>query len=108
MTKKIIAVLLVLIMAMSMILVGCGTKEVTEADIDKIATYYFEKKFGDESFTMERSADKVVTAKSAFVVTGTSESGIDYTIAILKDGSGVYSYGIESGKANRLGSCNVG
>ncbi len=107
MTKKIIAVLLVVMMVMAMVLTGCGKKEVTEADLERIANHYFGEKFEGEKFEWKQEEDKVVTAKAAYILSAESESGKTYCIAIIKDGSGVYSYGLTSGKAARIGSSNV-
>lgn len=108
MSKKVIAVLLAVVLCLGIVLSGCGNKAVTEEDLERISTYYFDKKFEGEHYTWERVDDTVVTAKEAYVTLAKADSGIEYSIAILKDGSGVYSYGIATGKANRLGGCNVG
>ncbi len=107
MNKKVIAVLLVLMLALSMLLTGCAYDEVTEDEIGPIAEWYFDRDFEGADFTYERNEDKIINSKDAYIVTGTSETGSTFTIGILKDGSAVYEYGIASGKAQRIGTTTV-
>ena len=106
MKKKVVAVLLVLMMVLSMVLAGCS-QPVTEDQIDDIAVWYFNRKFGDEEYTYERNEDKVITASECYVLTAKTAKGIKFTIAIDKENGAVYDYGIDSGKAQRMGSASV-
>ena len=109
-TKKIVAALLLVVICLTGLLVGCSSKPIEEDDIDPIAVYYFNQKCGETGWSdWDFNDDTVVNAKEAWCVSAFTEDGDDvYTIAILKDGSGVYSYGLETGKAQRIGGCNVG
>lgn len=109
MKKRLVALMLVLLVGLSLVLTGCTDKTVTEDDLDRIATYYFDKSFGDKEYTYKRENDTVINAVEAFVLTGDAKDGsATYTIGIRKDGGGVFSYGIASGKAVRIGGSNVG
>ena len=107
---KIVAAMMLLVVCVAGLLVGCGAKPVEEADIDRISTYYFDQKLGDNTWTnMTRLDDVVLTNKSGYCVSAeTLDGSSSYCIVIMKDGSGVYSYGIQTGKANRLGGTDVG
>ena len=110
MTKKIIAALLLVVVCTTGLLAGCGATPVTEDDFDRIATYYFDKKVGEgEWVTWRQDEDVFVQNKDAYCMSAVDENDeVLYTIAIAKDGSGVYRYGLVTGKTEKLGGCNVG
>ncbi len=112
MTKKIIAAMLLVLVCTTGLMVGCGATPVAEADLEKIATYYFDIKvaeLGEEWVTIQREADSIVNSKSVYCLSALdAEGAVVYTVAIMKDGSGVYNYGLATGKAVRIGGCNVG
>ena len=106
MKKKVIAVLLVLLTVLSMVLAGCSTP-VSEDMIDPVAEWYFNREFGEQEYTYERNEDKVITAADCYVLTAKTAKGMKFTIAINKENGAVYNYGIDSGKAQRIGSAGV-
>lgn len=106
MKKKVIAVLLVLMTVLSMVLAGCS-RPVSEEEIAPVAEWYFNRQFGDQEYTYERNEDKVITAADCYVLTAKTAKGLKFTIAINKENGAVYEYGIESGKAQRIGSSSV-
>lgn len=112
MTKKIIAAMLLVLVCTTGLLVGCGATPVTEADFDRIANYYFDKKLAEQGMEWEdwkQENDVVINSKSAYCLSALDANGeVVYSIGIIKDGSGVYAYGIATGKATRIGGSNVG
>lgn len=111
MTKKIIAAML-LVLACTGLLVGCGATPVTEADFDRIATYYFDMKLteqGTEWVDIQVEEDIIINSKAAYCLSAVDAEGeVLYSIGIIKDGSGVYNYGLKTGKATRIGGSDVG
>ncbi len=112
MTKKIIAAMLLVLVCTTGLLVGCGATPVTEEDFDRIATYYFDMKLteqGMEWVDWQQEEDIIINSKSAYCLSAVDAEGkIVYSIGIIKDGSGVYSYGMTTGKATRIGGSEVG
>lgn len=112
MTKKIIAAMLLVLVCTTGLLVGCGSTPVTEDDFDRIATYYFDMKLTDEGTEWaewKQEADIIISSKPAYCLSAVdAEGNVLYTIGIIKDGSGVFSYGLTTGKATRIGGTDVG
>lgn len=112
MTKKIIAAMLLVLVCTTGLLAGCGAKPVTEADFDRIANYYFDLKLTQNGIEWEDyqvEEDIIINSKSAFCLSALDADGeVVYSIGIMKDGSGVYSYGMTTGKASRIGGSEVG
>ena len=94
------------------VLAGCGAKPVTEADFDRIANYYFDLKLtqaGIEWDDYQVEEDIIINSKSCYCLSAVNaEDEVVYSIGIMKDGSGVYNYGMTTGKATRIGGSEVG
>ena len=112
MTKKIIAALLLVLICTTGLMVGCGAKPVTEDDFDRIATYYFDMKLKDQGIewaSWQQEDDVIINSKSAYCLSAVDAEGeVLYSLGIIKDGSGVYNYGLTTGKATRIGGTQVG
>ncbi len=112
MTKKIIAAMLLVLVCTTGLLVGCGATPVTEDDFDRIATYYFDMKLtdqGTEWVDWKQEEDIIINSKSAYCLSAVNAEGeVLYSLGIIKDGSGVYNYGMTTGKATRIGGSEVG
>ena len=109
MSKRVVSAVVLLVLCMTCVLAGCGSKEVTLEDVNRIAKYYFDQQFEDEEYEIQEEKDAIVSQKEAYVRSAIGkDSGYKYSIAIHKEGSNVYSYIIESGKALRIGGTNVG
>ncbi len=112
MTKKIIAAMLLVLVCTTGLLVGCGATPVTEDDFDRIATYYFDMKLTDQGIEWtdwQVEEDIIINSKAAYCLSAVNAEGeVLYSLGIIKDGSGVYNYGITTGKATRIGGSEVG
>lgn len=112
MTKKIIAAMLLVLVCTTGLLVGCGATPVTEDDFDRIATYYFDMKLteqGTEWAEWKQEADIIISSKPAYCLSAVdAEGNVLYSLGIIKDGSGVFNYGLTTGKATRIGGSDVG
>ncbi len=112
MTKKIIAAMLLVLVCTSGLLVGCGATPVTEDDFDRIANYYFDMKLTDQGIEWtdyQVEEDIIINSKSAYCLSAVNAEGeVVYSLGIIKDGSGVYNYGMTTGKATRIGGSEVG
>ena len=114
MTKKIIAAILLVLVFTTGLLAGCGAKPVTEEDFDRLANYYFELKCNQEGNMgwegeYKVQEDIIINSKTAYCLSALDAEGeVIYSLGIMKDGSGVYSYGMTTGKATRIGGSEVG
>lgn len=109
MSKRVMSVVVLLVLCLSVVLAGCGSKEVTAEDIDRVCKFYFDKEFGDEEYTITEGKNAVVLSKEAYIRTATGvDSGREYSIAIATKGSNVYSYEPKTARAFRIGGTNVG
>lgn len=112
MTKKIIAAMLLVLVCTTGLMVGCGATPVTEDDFERIATYYFDIKLTDQGVEWadwKQEADVIISSKPAYCISAVdAEGAVLYSIGIIKDGSGVFSYGLTTGKATRIGGTEVG
>ncbi len=113
MTKKIIAAMLLVLVCTTGLLAGCGAKPVTEADFDRIANYYFDLKLTQSGIEWDGEykvqEDIIINSKSCYCLSAVDADGeVLYSLGIMKDGSGVYNYGMTTGKATRIGGSEVG